>query len=176
MKFCTTQNQLMSTFEFLLVLPLPVIPLPHLINLSQEEFHVFFSEILPIKEATNSFSWDNNKVFTSRDVTFYEHIFLYKMFTSPPPISTPIVHIQPHDPVTPSLPPLLPTPSSSLPPSSSTLVPPPLRRSSRPHQPPLWHTDYAMASSSTSCQNKSYWSSPSQTCLLLFLGSIFPYY
>ena len=82
--------------------------------------------------------------FVSKDVTFHEHIFPFKIFPTSLTLLSPSISINPL---------LLPDnsissyPSTSLPSSLAPLSPPDCapRRSSRIIQPPSWHQDYVLA-------------------------------
>lgn len=104
-----------------------------------------FLGYVPNCKAYKLLDLQTNKVFASRDVIFYENIFLYQHNTSSSdhssPLPTPALDISTEH----FSPPPVPLPStSSTPPTSDTSLPsqtPSLHRSTRPTQPPKWHED-----------------------------------
>lgn len=83
-----------------------------------------------------------NKLFVSRDVTFHEHIFPFKIFPTSTPTSSPAVSVNPlplHADPPPLISPAEPPNPTSFPSSASAP-----RRSSRQVQPPSWHKDYLL--------------------------------
>ncbi|KAL9444374.1 hypothetical protein AB3S75_017540 [Citrus x aurantiifolia] len=106
------------------------------------------------QKAYKLYDLDNHQMFTSRDVVFHETIFPYESIPSPSLSSDPVIPLSISDPSPPIQQPLPPEPISPiqqpLPPNPvstqlSPASPPPepiLRRSQRPHHPPMALRDY----------------------------------
>lgn len=130
------------------------------------------------KKAYKLLNLSTYAIFHSRDVVFHEHIFPYSDSSSshlfPPPVPSSSI------PTSPSPPPPSSPSSSSAPPtydfspsfssfqspssiSSGRIFYPPLRRSSRPTQTPIYLKDYICTSISSS---QTLLSSSSENCLL----------
>ncbi|RVW62418.1 Retrovirus-related Pol polyprotein from transposon RE1 [Vitis vinifera] len=115
---------------------------------------MYFSWLSVGQKAYKLYDLDTHQMFTSRDVVFHETIFPYESIPSPSSNSDPVIprsifdlsppvqQPSPPEPISPIQQPSLPN-SISTQPSPASLPPEPiLRRSQRPHHPPMALRDY----------------------------------
>ncbi|RVX20566.1 Retrovirus-related Pol polyprotein from transposon RE1 [Vitis vinifera] len=106
------------------------------------------------QKAYKLYDLDTHQMFTSRDVVFHETIFPYESIPSPSSNSDPVIPLSisdlsppvpqpsPPEPISPIQQPSLPNSVSTQPSPASPPPEPILRRSQRPHHPPMALRDY----------------------------------
>ena len=106
------------------------------------------------QKAYKLYDLDTHQMFTSRDVVFHETIFPYESIPSPSSNSDPVIPLSisdlsppvpqpsPPEPISPIQQPSLPNSVSTQPSPASPPLEPILRRSQRPHHPPMALRDY----------------------------------